>query len=110
MEKTSPGHPATHDHDDPNAPSTLYVGLVGTVIFVICVLAIAAIYYGASADMTAEQSFSVDPRELMELRALQRERLEGYDWVDVDKGVLSIPVEEGMRMVIEEHSRKGRGG
>ena len=40
-------------------------------------------------------------QELQELRAKQKALLEGYGWVDRDAGVVRIPIEDAMKMVVE---------
>lgn len=40
-------------------------------------------------------------QELQELRARQKTLLEGYAWVNKEAGVVRIPIEEAMRMVVE---------
>jgi hypothetical protein len=40
-------------------------------------------------------------QELQELRAQQKALLEGYAWVNKETGVVRIPIEEAMRMVVE---------
>ncbi|MBN8230242.1 hypothetical protein JYK02_22270 [Corallococcus macrosporus] len=49
--------------------------------------------------------FALD-RRAEELKARQRERLEGYGWVDVDAGVIHQPIDAAMRQLLSE----GDGG
>jgi hypothetical protein len=44
--------------------------------------------------------------ELHRVEAEQRARLKGYRWVDRDKGLIGIPIDEAMRMV----AAKGANG
>ncbi len=47
--------------------------------------------------------FQENPQhELQELRAKQKALLEGYGWVNKEAGVARIPIEEAMRMVVEQ--------
>ncbi len=46
--------------------------------------------------------FQENPQqELQDLRAKQKARLEGYDWVNKEGGVARIPIEDAMKMVVE---------
>jgi uncharacterized protein (DUF58 family) len=46
---------------------------------------------------------SVDPaRELEELRAEEDERLQSYSWVDRERGIVGIPIEQAMKLLVEE--------
>jgi hypothetical protein len=40
-------------------------------------------------------------QELQELRAKQEALLEGFGWVDKEAGVVRIPIEDAMKMVVE---------
>ena len=46
------------------------------------------------------------PMEILaEVRAAEREKLTTYGWVDEEKGIVRIPIEEAMRKLIEEAGR-----
>ena len=46
--------------------------------------------------------FQQDPQqELQDLRARQKALLEGYGWANKEAGVVRIPIEEAMRLVVE---------
>ena len=46
--------------------------------------------------------FQQDPQqELQDLRARQKALLEGYGWANKEAGVVRIPIEEAMRIVVE---------
>lgn len=49
-----------------------------------------------------EPRFQQDPQqELQDLRARQKALLEGYGWANKEAGVVRIPIEEAMRLVVE---------
>jgi hypothetical protein len=55
-----------------------------------------------AARIPPEPRLQVDPRgELREYRAREDEVLSGYTWVDRDAGVVRIPVDEAMRLLVE---------
>ncbi|GMU10818.1 hypothetical protein [Corallococcus caeni] len=51
--------------------------------------------------MLDQPPFSLD-RRADALKARQRERLEGYGWVDVDAGVIHQPIDAAMRQLLSE--------
>ncbi|MBN9681500.1 MULTISPECIES: hypothetical protein [unclassified Corallococcus] len=55
--------------------------------------------------MLDQPPFSLD-RRADELKARQRERLDGYGWVDADAGVIHQPIDAAMRQLLSE----GEGG
>ena len=42
------------------------------------------------------------PQDLVQFRTREDERLNGYYWVDKDKGIVHIPIEQAMKAVAEE--------
>lgn len=51
--------------------------------------------------MLDQPPFSLD-RRADALKTRQRERLEGYGWVDVDAGVIHQPIDAAMRQLLSE--------
>ncbi|RKH56731.1 hypothetical protein [Corallococcus aberystwythensis] len=51
--------------------------------------------------MVDQAPFTLD-RRADALKARQRERLEGYGWVDVDAGVIHQPIDAAMRQLLSE--------
>lgn len=45
--------------------------------------------------------------DLIEMRRWEDDRLEGYDWVDRDAGVVRIPIDRAMRLVTRENEDGG---
>ena len=95
-------------------PSDWHVGAIGIVlamILVIIAIAVAALFAGfpiAAFDVerrmtTAmpEPALQTDPaQDLAKLRAREDQRLNGYYWIDREKGILHIPIEEAMKQVV----------
>jgi len=46
---------------------------------------------------------------LTELHSRENIDLEGYAWVDRDKGQVSIPIEEAMELVVEDYRKATEG-
>ena len=54
-------------------------------------------------ELPPEPRLQTDPQqELRDLRARQQSRLTGYGWVNKEAGVARIPIEDAMRMVVEQ--------
>ncbi|MCI0684613.1 MAG: hypothetical protein L0Y71_21090 [Gemmataceae bacterium] len=43
-----------------------------------------------------------DRRELAELRAYEKRTLTSYDWVDRERGVVRIPIDRAMQLILDE--------
>ena len=41
-------------------------------------------------------------RDIKEYRAAERQRLESYNWLDKEKGIVSIPIEEAKKKLLEQ--------
>ena len=63
-----------------------------------------------------EPRLQANPRlELLEMRAEENEVLQSYGWVDRDKGVARVPIDEAMKIVVQRglparESGAGRAG
>ena len=88
----------------------LYIGLVGAVLTVIIVLLLEALVAAEGQAETQRKVIDQPNRELLELEADQSEILDAYRWVDREKGVVAIPVERAMEIVVREESAKQRSG
>ncbi len=57
---------------------------------------------GQQDQLPPEPRLQAEPqRELRELQAMQRSLLTSYGWVNKEAGVVRIPIEEAMRIVVE---------
>ena len=87
----------------------LLLGIAGAVLLLLAVtFGMVFVFYNA---VVPEQSAMVpkafpSPRliqdeadQLRQVDAEQRARLQGYRWVDRDKGVIAIPIGEAMHMI-----------
>ena len=55
-----------------------------------------------SATLPPEPRLQESPsREVEHFRAIEEQRLRAYGWVDKEKGVVHIPIEEAMRLTVE---------
>lgn len=98
------------DHEDPSAGYTWMIGLVGTVLLVVTVLATVALYYNVKASEVKEV-FTEQPRiDVKKLRAKQLQVLSNTPhWVEREdesgeiKRYLAIPIDRAIQLVIEQH-------
>lgn len=91
--------------DDPSSSNTLIVGLVGAVlVFVICVL-LQVVYYRTFEHERRAKIINQQPEELRRLQVEQAEQLHGYRWVDKEAGVVAIPIDRAMELVVDDYDR-----
>jgi hypothetical protein len=89
------------------------IGLVLLGIFLILVISPFAMIAGfPSAPADASRALTVEPpqpqlqtnpsEDLAKFRAVEEKRLNGYYWVDKEKGIVHIPIEQAMKQLAEE--------
>lgn len=100
-------------NDRPEAPAVATRAVLftatGLLVFVGIFLVVLRIYYGDRIDQAifVPPTRFAKPRlqtndvgDLARLLAEQRDRLNRYTWVDRDKGIATIPIEEAMKRVV----------
>lgn len=98
------------DHEDPSAGYTWMIGLVGTVLLVVTVLATVALYYNVQASQNKESVIEPTRIDVKKLRAKQLQVLsntphwfEGEEESGEIKRYLAIPIDRAIQLVIEQH-------
>ena len=95
-------HDATIDEADPDASATLLVVVVGTILVVAVVVFVQGMYERVSRGEFQRKVVAESPLELQQLQTGQRLRLQGMTWVDKREGIVTIPIEEAMALVVRE--------
>jgi hypothetical protein len=90
------------DDRDPSAFSTVYVGVVGTILLVVIIYWLTAFYHDTVASENYAKQVAVRPVERERYRAAEAEALAGYGWVSQPDGVVRIPIERAMELVVAE--------
>lgn len=98
------------DHEDPSAGYTWMIGLVGTVLLVVTVLATVALYYNVKASKVKEVVVDRERIDVKKLRAKQLHVLSNAPhWFEREeesgeiKRYLAIPIDRAIELVIEQH-------
>jgi len=91
---------------DPKAATTVLVGLVGFLIVIVCVIMVQALWYGANEREFALKNYSAAPQELAQLRASQLAALNSYRWLNEKEGVVGIPIERAIELIVRELNRE----
>ena len=96
------------DESDPNSRMTLIVGFIGTVVTIAIVIWLIAMFNIQFSKEVERKEAMRPPVEIQQYRAEQESRLHSYDWVDPQAGVVAIPIERAMEIVVRE-ARDGSG-
>lgn len=91
-------------YEDVRTSTLALVGLLGAILTFAVVVLLMVVYYRVSARERYEKQISQAPAELSNLVANQQARLAEYRWVDQQKGVVTIPIDRAMQLVVSELS------
>lgn len=89
---------------DPSTSVTLVVGAVGAILLVTCVVLLQAYFNRSEAGEVRRKVIAVAPEELAQARAEQLEVLNSYRWIDEKAGVVGIPIDRAMELVVAERA------
>jgi len=90
---------------EPDTSLTAVVGVVFAILLFIIVVLLQAYFYRQEAKEQVEKVVAVAPEELAQSRAEQQEALATYRWVDANRGVVTIPIERAMGLLVREGGR-----
>lgn len=90
---------------EPNTPLTALVGIVFAIVLFVTVVLLQAYFYRAERDENVRKVAAAPPEELSQLRAQQLEALHAYRWVDEKSGVVAIPIDRAIALVVRDGGR-----
>ncbi len=96
---------ATRD-GDPDAPLTLVVGVIGVILLFVLIVGLQTLFYVAQRAEERRKVVAVAPEELRSLEASQLTILEEYRWVDRGKGIVGIPIDRAMELLVRREAAK----
>jgi len=97
------------EYDDVKSETVALVGLIVAILTFALVILVMVVYYQASARERYEKQIRQAPEELATVTATQQARLAEYRWVDQPKGVVAIPIDRAMDLVVAAQSAKRDG-
>ena len=86
---------------DPQTISTLVVGIVGIALAWVIIMGLEVIFHKTAKAEFERKIVQQESAPLLESRAKQQQRLDGYHWVNEAAGTVAIPIEQAMDAVIE---------
>lgn len=90
--------------DDLNTPAIAVVGVVGAVVVFAIVVALQAWFYNVKNDELQRKVIAVPDAGVAGLTAAQQADLSSYRVLDEQKGIVRIPVERAMQIVVRERN------
>jgi hypothetical protein len=90
------------DYDDIKTSSIALVGFVGAIVLVAIIFALQVVYYHVAAAQFQEKDIQPPMAELQKATNAQQAELTAYRSVDKTKGVVAIPIDRAMDLVVQE--------
>jgi hypothetical protein len=93
-------------YDTIDTPKIVVVGFISAILTFVVILGAQAIFFATDNAEAQRKMAAAAPTALTDGWTQQQNRLAGYGWVDPAKGVVSIPISDAMRLVVEEQQAK----
>ncbi|MBN2475743.1 MAG: hypothetical protein JXB62_14120 [Pirellulales bacterium] len=85
--------------------NVVFAGLLSAILTVAAIIGLEVVYRHYEAGLEAAKSLDGRPAELEALLARQESQLADYRPVDDEKGIVSIPIQRAMELVVAQWSR-----
>jgi hypothetical protein len=92
--------------DDFSTPNLVLIAIVSTVLLLVTVLVLQVLYYGYQSDLDQTKVVDVRNAEADSALAQQRARLTRYAWTDQSAGLVTIPIERAMQLVVRDEAAR----
>lgn len=93
--------------DELSARPIVIVGIVGCVAIFAFIVALTALFTWFEEREMAEKNAGQAPSELRLSESEQQAILSEYRWVDQEKGIVRVPIDRAVELVLEEAKKEG---
>jgi len=93
-------------YDNIDTPKIVVIGFIAAIVTFAAIVGAQAIYFAAYTFETKEKDIQAADAIVDDALTQQSARLSSYNWVDPDKGIVSIPIDDAMKLVLEEESSR----
>ncbi|MGD1276989.1 MAG: hypothetical protein ABR964_07185 [Tepidisphaeraceae bacterium] len=84
-----------------NVPLVLTIGIVSGVLLVVMIIGTEAWYRSEEQSEIAAKAREYPYQPLIDLKASGSKRISEYRWVDRNNGVVAIPIERAMQIMVQ---------
>ena len=92
--------------DELRATPIVIVGIVGSILTVVIILLLSVLFLHEKQGEIYSKSSAPGPDDLRRRRSEQREVLTEYRWVDEKQGIVRIPIDRAMELLVKESAEK----
>ncbi len=93
------------ERDAPDVAKIAIIGIVGALILFVIIVGLQALFYDMETKEAARKQVESPPMTVSQLRAQHEEQLTTYRWIDQKAGVVAIPIDRAMKLVVAESSK-----
>lgn len=106
-EHIGPGSPdhAGPSYDDLNTPMIALVGFVSAIVTFVCIFGLQAAYLQYDRGLQQAKVIDVRLEQVESAIASQKSQLASYGWINREEGVVKLPIDRAMDVVVNEASR-----
>ena len=87
---------------DPEPLGTAVTVIVGAILVYVVIILLQGVFYRTQEAEVARKTFGIPPQDLTLARSTQLEVLSSYRWLDQPRGVVRVPIDRAMELVIQE--------
>jgi hypothetical protein len=91
--------------EDVNSPLILTIGAISGLLVLVCVIGLQAWFMSEEQRELEDKYASAVNYGLKDLRTAQSAHLQGYRWLNAQKTVAAIPIDEAMKLLIENKGK-----
>jgi hypothetical protein len=99
-------HPQTAEHPE-QIRVILLAGLVSVIILVILLVWLRSYFFLVRNETVEKNYLEAGNPKIEELHAREKALLTSYGWVNKGKGIVHVPVDRAMELMVEEAARGG---
>jgi hypothetical protein len=89
-------------HEELNTSAIALVGVVSAILIFAIIVLVTVVFYRVQSQYDYRNDISQRYVEVSETTARQRGRLAGYGWVNQEKGIVHVPIERAIELVLDE--------
>ncbi|MFQ5498919.1 MAG: hypothetical protein ACE5FH_04545 [Candidatus Zixiibacteriota bacterium] len=100
--------PAGYEKRDVNLKHILWYTVLTIVVITVSVVALTEYFVAYREELMFETMLKPPSEQLLKLRAYEDSTLASYELIDEESGQFWIPIDQAMKLVVEETASSGR--
>lgn len=93
-------------YDDLNVKDIAVAGVASVIIVFVCIVGAQALFFDYRNREDVKKIIDSRNAEYDSIIVEQKTRLKEYGWIDKEKQIVAIPIEEAMQIVVKEEAAK----